>query len=216
MTRPSSSFASAIFTSTILPSLRTPAGPSLRLSTRLHFHSGAPRLRAPPVPSSSSIPPIRPATLNGSTTSPAGAAGAAAKKKSGHLIWYREIVPGKFSFTIRENRKNANMIAMLPILLLSTTLFLLLSLSRTHLSSERRLAESQSQITALETQLSDLRQDAKRRLAKEVKERERMLPLVVERVLTKVGAMRSGEAEENLEKEEESRRRRERERALLA
>lgn len=43
-----------------------------------------------------------------------------------------------------------------------------------------------------------------------------MLPLVVERVLTKVGAMRSGEAEENLEKEEESRRRRERERALLA
>lgn len=102
---------------------------------------------------------------------------------------------------------------MLPILLLSTTLFLLLALSRTHLSSERRLAESQSEISALERQLSDLRQDARRRLEKERKERERMLPLVVERVLTKVGAMRGGEAEEA---EEEIRRREERERALLA
>lgn len=105
---------------------------------------------------------------------------------------------------------------MLPILLLSTTLFLLLALSRTHLSSERRLLESQSQIMALENQLAELRTDARRRLDKERKERERMLPLVVERVLTKVGAMRGGVAEEEEMEREEMRRRDERERALLA
>jgi hypothetical protein len=104
---------------------------------------------------------------------------------------------------------------MIPILLLSTTLFLLLSLLRTHLSSERSLSISQAQIRDLEAQLESLQREAKRRLEREKRERERMLPLVVERVLTRVGAMRGQEEEEGEEVERKERERMEKERALL-
>lgn len=87
---------------------------------------------------------------------------------------------------------------MIPILLLSTTLFLLLSLLRTHLSHERQLSDASIHITTLEKELFDLRKEARaarRRAERERRERERMLPLVVERVLQRVGA-RAGDEEE--------------------
>ncbi|KAI9637830.1 uncharacterized protein MKK02DRAFT_42203 [Dioszegia hungarica] len=204
MARPSSSLLGSILAGPAgrlasAPRAYIPRTPLFRSSG---FHSTPLRLRAPPVPSThAAVSPARPVLgtgMNGAAGS-AGSASAAGKKKSAHIVWYREIVP-----------------AMVPILLLSTTLFLLLALSRTHLSSERTLSDSQSQIAALERQLHDLRQDAKRRLEKERKERERMLPLVVERVLTKVGAMRGGVEEDEEREREEGRRRDERERALLA
>ena len=80
---------------------------------------------------------------------------------------------------------------MIPILLLSTTLFLLLSLLRTHLSHERQLSDASVHISALEKELFSLRREAraaKRRAERERRERERILPLVVERVLQRVGA----------------------------
>lgn len=93
---------------------------------------------------------------------------------------------------------------MIPVLLLSTTLFLLLSLLRTHLSHERQLSDASVLISSLEKELFDLRREAraaKRRAERERRERERMLPLVVERVLQRVGA-RAGDDEEGDEEDE--------------
>ncbi|WRT67470.1 uncharacterized protein IL334_004442 [Kwoniella shivajii] len=101
------------------------------------------------------------------------------KKASPHMVWYREIVP-----------------AMIPIFLISTTLFLSLSLVRTHLSHSKSLAESDLRIEELETQLSQLRLEQKRQLVREKRERERILPLVVERVLQRVGVVGGDEDEE--------------------
>lgn len=78
---------------------------------------------------------------------------------------------------------------------MATAIFLALSLLRTHLSHNRSLAESDERILVLEAQLARLRGEAKRRQAREQKERERILPLVVQSVLQRVGALRP-EAEE--------------------
>ena len=77
---------------------------------------------------------------------------------------------------------------MLPIVLLSTTIFLSLSLLRTHLSHERSLSEADAQIADLTAELERLRRVAGRRIERERKERERLLPIVVQRVLERVGA----------------------------
>ena len=89
---------------------------------------------------------------------------------------------------------------MIPIFLMSTAIFLSLSLLRTHLSHARSLAESGERIEQLGAQLARLRAEAKRRQERERRERERILPLVVERVLQRVGAMGP---EEDIEVEEE-------------
>ncbi|OCF71519.1 hypothetical protein I204_07577 [Kwoniella mangroviensis CBS 8886] len=107
------------------------------------------------------------------------------KKPSPHMVWYREIVP-----------------AMIPIFLISTTLFLSLSLIRTHLSHSKSLSESNSKIQELESQLSQLRLEQKRQRVREKRERERILPLVVERVLQRVGVV-GGEEDEEVEEVKE-------------
>jgi hypothetical protein len=84
---------------------------------------------------------------------------------------------------------------MIPIFLLSSTIFLSLTLLRTHLSHNLSLSESSIKIADLETQLEKVRLAQRRALERERKERERILPLVVERVLQRVGAM-AGEVEE--------------------
>lgn len=88
---------------------------------------------------------------------------------------------------------------MVPILLLSSTIFLSLTLLRTHLSHSLSLAESSARIAELEVQLDQMRRRQLRLREKERKERERILPLVVERVLQKVGAM--SEEEEEVEED---------------
>ncbi|KAK6903280.1 hypothetical protein I203_108545 [Kwoniella mangroviensis CBS 8507] len=107
------------------------------------------------------------------------------KKPSPHMVWYRDIVP-----------------AMIPIFLISTTLFLSLSLIRTHLSHSKSLSESNSKIQELESQLSQLRLEQKRQRVREKRERERILPLVVERVLQRVGVV-GGEEDEEVEEVKE-------------
>lgn len=89
---------------------------------------------------------------------------------------------------------------MIPIFVLSTAIFLALSLIRTHLSHNKSLEESRERIDFLETQLAKAKLELKRRQERERRERERMLPLVVERVLQRVGAM---EVEEEPVEEEE-------------
>jgi len=84
---------------------------------------------------------------------------------------------------------------MVPILLLSSTIFLSLTLLRTHLSHSHSLAESSTRIAELENQLDSLRKRQVRQREKDRKERERILPMVVERVLQKVGAMSEEEEE---------------------
>ena len=84
---------------------------------------------------------------------------------------------------------------MIPILLISTTLFLSLSLARTHLSHALSLSQSAERIAQLESQLARMRRDQRRARERERRERERILPLVVERVLQRVGAL-AGESEE--------------------
>ncbi|OCF39450.1 hypothetical protein I317_06774 [Kwoniella heveanensis CBS 569] len=111
------------------------------------------------------------------------------KKKSPHLVWYREIVP-----------------AMIPIFLISTTLFLSLSLIRTHLSHSKSLSESTSKIEELEAQLAQLRLEQRRSRVREKRERERILPLVVERVLQRVGVVGGEEDEGDGDEEEEEQR----------
>lgn len=88
---------------------------------------------------------------------------------------------------------------MVPIFLLSTAIFMSLSLLRTHLSHNRSLAESDDRIVALEAQLARLRGEAKRRQERERKERERILPLVVQSVLERVGALQPDVEEEVVE-----------------
>jgi hypothetical protein len=83
---------------------------------------------------------------------------------------------------------------MIPIFVLSTAIFLALSLARTHLSHARSLEESGDRIAQLEAQVARLRAEAKRRQERERRERERILPLLVERVLQRVGAI--GEEDE--------------------
>jgi hypothetical protein len=87
---------------------------------------------------------------------------------------------------------------MIPILLLSTTIFLSLSLLRTHLSHARSLEESSARINELEVELDRLRRQQRRVIEKERRERERILPIVVEKVLQRVGAMQGSEEEEEL------------------
>ena len=78
---------------------------------------------------------------------------------------------------------------MVPIILLSSTIFLSLTLLRTHLSHNLSLCESSARIAELESQLDRMRRNQRRAADRERKERERILPLVVERVLQRVGAM---------------------------
>lgn len=106
--------------------------------------------------------------------------------------------PSTFSHAICLDGANRTA-AMIPILLLSTTIFLSLTLLRTHLSHNLTLSESATKITELETQLARMRQQQRRARERERKERERILPIVVERVLQKVGAM-----SEELQEEEEA------------
>ncbi|OWZ56779.1 hypothetical protein C356_01481 [Cryptococcus neoformans c45] len=141
-----------------------------------------------------SIPRTRPNTSTtshgriGSTFSSASGSGSGSsqsgsgKKPNRHADWYREIVP-----------------AMVPIFVISTTIFLSLSLLRTYLSHSKSLAESEAHIALLETQLAQLRLEQKKMRIREKRERERMLPLVVERVLQRVGVV----GEDEVEKEEE-------------
>ncbi|WVN86545.1 uncharacterized protein L203_101712 [Cryptococcus depauperatus CBS 7841] len=112
------------------------------------------------------------ASYHGATTSQ--------KKPSPHASWYREIVP-----------------AMLPIFVISTTIFLSLSLLRTHLSHSKSLAESEQRIAELESELQRARIEQKRQMLREKKERERILPMVVERVLQRVGVVGGEEQEED-------------------
>ena len=80
---------------------------------------------------------------------------------------------------------------MVPILLLSTTIFLSLSLLQTHLSHERTLAASAETIAVLEAEVERLRAKERRRKDRESREKERMekvlMPWVVDRVLQRVG-----------------------------
>ncbi|RXK35836.1 hypothetical protein M231_06884 [Tremella mesenterica] len=99
-----------------------------------------------------------------------GGGGGVRKRKNGHLVWYREIVP-----------------AMLPVLLLASTIFLSLSLFQAHLSSQKSSRETSEIISILEAQIEKLRVERKERREKERKERERVIPFIVERVLNKVG-----------------------------
>lgn len=89
---------------------------------------------------------------------------------------------------------------MVPILLISTTIFLSLSLTRTHLSHALSLQESTDRIALLEEELAQLRKDQRRQLARERRERERILPMVVARVLQRVG-VRGEEDEEEADEE---------------
>lgn len=73
-----------------------------------------------------------------------------------------------------------------------------LSLLRTHLSHNRSLAESDERIVALEAQLARLRSEAKRRQERAQRERDRILPLVVQSVLQRVGAMRPEEEDKEV------------------
>ncbi|EIW66353.1 hypothetical protein TREMEDRAFT_65631 [Tremella mesenterica DSM 1558] len=98
-----------------------------------------------------------------------GGGGGGGKRKNGHLVWYREIVP-----------------AMLPVLLLASTIFLSLSLFQAHLSSQKSSRETSEIISILEAQIEKLRVERKERREKERKERERVIPFIVERVLNKV------------------------------
>ncbi|TYJ54186.1 hypothetical protein B9479_005197 [Cryptococcus floricola] len=102
------------------------------------------------------------------------------KPPNAHANWYREIVP-----------------AMLPIFVLSTTIFLSLSLLRTYLSHSYSLAQSETRISELELELQELRREQRRQRWREKRERERMLPMVVERVLQRVGVV-GGEEEERV------------------
>ncbi|KAL1413809.1 hypothetical protein Q8F55_001593 [Vanrija albida] len=161
-----------------LRALRTPAAgarPLLRLQPRA-LHT-TPRARAP---NSSPQSPLVPRNYAGGSGSSGGSSGP---RPSAYGVWYREIFP-----------------AMIPIFVLSTTIFLALSLVRTHLSHSRSLAESSERIAQLEAQLARLRAESKRRQERERRERERILPIVVERVLQRVGAMGP---EEEIEVEEE-------------
>ena len=87
---------------------------------------------------------------------------------------------------------------MLPIIFLSSTIFLTLTLVRTHLSHSLVLEESSAKIEQLELQLAQLRREQRIHREREKRERERMLPLVVGRVLQKVGVIGEDvEAEED-------------------
>ncbi|KAL7424315.1 hypothetical protein Q5752_001905 [Cryptotrichosporon argae] len=169
-----------------------PAAPRLTprpaLFSRPFAHSPAPR-RAP-APTAAGPHAHSSTSLNGARahapTPPGAGAGAGAgagsktpQRPSAMKVWYREIVP-----------------AMLPIFLLSTTIFLSLSLLRTHLSHARSLSESAERIAALEAELARARDARHRQRERERRERERILPLVVERVLQRVGAMSSVEDED--------------------
>ena len=90
--------------------------------------------------------------------------------------------------------------AMIPPLLLSLTIFLSLSLLRLHLSHQLSLSEQQTQISQLERELERLRREAIRRSEREKRERERMLPVVVGKVLQRVGVLRD---DVEVEEEEE-------------
>jgi len=85
---------------------------------------------------------------------------------------------------------------MIPILLISTTLFLSLSLARTHLSHALSLSQSADRIAQLEDQLTRLRREQRRERLREKRERERILPIVVQKVMQRVGAMREEKEEE--------------------
>jgi hypothetical protein len=92
---------------------------------------------------------------------------------------------------------------MIPPLLLSLTIFLSLSLLRLHLSHQLSLSEQSAQINLLEQELERLRTQAVRRGEREKRERERMLPVVVGKVLQRVGVLnRERDEEEELEEEE--------------
>lgn len=90
---------------------------------------------------------------------------------------------------------------MIPILILSTAVFLVLSAIRTHLSGYRELAEKSERLAILENQVARMRAEVKRRQERERREREKILPIVVERVLQHVGALEP-EAEEVEEEQE--------------
>ncbi|WVF71866.1 hypothetical protein IAT40_006676 [Kwoniella sp. CBS 6097] len=122
---------------------------------------------------------------HGAQHAPPRSGSGSGKKRSPHMVWYREIVP-----------------AMVPIFLISTTLFLSLSLIRTHLSHSKSLSESTNKIEELEAQLAQLRLEQRRARVREKKERERILPLVVERVLQRVGVV-GGEEEGDQADEED-------------
>jgi hypothetical protein len=95
---------------------------------------------------------------------------------------------------------------MIPPLLLSLTIFLSLSLLRLHLSHQLSLSEQSAQINLLEQELERLRTQAVRRGEREKRERERMLPVVVGKVLQRVGVLnRERDEEEELEEEEAGR-----------
>ncbi len=219
--------------------------PSLRLrlalpkfpSRNVHITHIRPRPTATPA---SPLTTPRPSTTLASGSS---AAGAAVKKPSPHLVWYREIVPGELGCTRPQLRTSADNLllasidsfdlftfispalclfanpsisfppyfnpaktrrsgsalppaAMIPILLISTTLFLSLSLARTHLSHALSLSQSADRIAQLEDQLTRLRREQRRERLREKRERERILPIVVQKVMQRVGAMREEKEEE--------------------
>lgn len=78
---------------------------------------------------------------------------------------------------------------MIPIFLLSTAIYLTLCAAQKHLSGLRELEEKTERVALLEAEVARMRVDAKRREERERRERERILPIVVERVLQHVGAM---------------------------
>ncbi|BEJ02427.1 hypothetical protein CcaverHIS631_0702220 [Cutaneotrichosporon cavernicola] len=155
-------------------------GPSRTYAALRQLHYSAPTARAP-VPNPQS--PLVPGRGTG-TNATSGSSGDGKKKNPHYGLWYGELFPG----------------AMMPIFLLATAIFLSLSLLRTHLSNNRALVESAERIQQLEIQLARLRAEAKRRQERARRERERILPIVVERVLQRVGAMNP---EEEVEVEEE-------------
>lgn len=90
---------------------------------------------------------------------------------------------------------------MISPLLISLTIFLSLSLLRLHLSHQLSLSEQQAQIKLLEQELERLRRDGVRRSERERRERERLLPVVVGKVLQRVGVI-AGEDEDEVQEPE--------------
>ncbi|ORX33382.1 hypothetical protein BD324DRAFT_610656 [Kockovaella imperatae] len=140
------------------------ASPTSSTSTSSSRLSSTPHVSNGPRPTGS--------TASSSSTSSTGGSSSGKKPPSRHLIWYREIVP-----------------AMLPIIFLSSTIFLSLTLVRTHLSHRKSLEESTAKIQELELQLAKLRREQRIAREREKRERERILPLLVGRVLKKVGVV---------------------------
>ena len=91
---------------------------------------------------------------------------------------------------------------MLPVIFIASTVFLSLTLIRVHLSHTLLIEENATKIQELESQLARARKEQRIARERERRARERILPMVVERVLQKVGVRAEGEDEEVVAEDE--------------